>query len=156
MPSLRSGTSLADTKRLRRPQTPRNPAYSTAVDVFDDEHNSSVQTNVNQSVELAETGRSDNTDAESWQGLSNSEFEDLDHVLSRATSIANSRPEEEAADQSAKAFQAGTADDTEVQSTQEPSTTTVPDSDKDLDAIAEFLNLPSNKEPPDVVEIHVI
>jgi hypothetical protein len=32
--------------------------------------------------------------------------EDLDHVLSRATSIANSRPEEEAADQSTKAFQA--------------------------------------------------
>jgi hypothetical protein len=88
MPSLRSSISLADTKRLQRLQTPRNPVYSTAEDIFDTEYNSSVQTIVNQSDELAETGKFDNTDAESWQGLSNSEFEDLDYVLSRATSIA--------------------------------------------------------------------
>jgi hypothetical protein len=153
MPSLRSGTSLADTKRLRRPQTPRNPACSTTEDVFDAEHDGVVQTIVNQPDELTETGISD---AESWQGLSNSEFEDLDHVLFRATSIANSCPEEEAAGQSTKAFQASTADDTEVQSTQELSTTTVPDSDEDLDAIAESLNFPSKKGPPDDAEIHVM
>src|SRR2546430_1821553 len=133
MPSPRRGLkrSLTATNKLRRPQeshTSGDLADSTAVDVFDAERDGGVETIVNQSDELAETGTSDDTDAESWQGLSNSEFEDLDHVLSRATSIANSRPEEEAADQSTKAFQAGAADDTEVQSTQEPSATTVPDS----------------------------
>jgi hypothetical protein len=57
-----------------------------AEDIFDTEHDGSIQTIVNQSDRLAETGISDNTDTESWQGLSNSEFKDLDHV-SRATSL---------------------------------------------------------------------
>jgi hypothetical protein len=148
--------SLADTEMLRRPQAPRNPADSTAGDVFDAERDGDVQTIVNQSDELTESSTSDDTDAESLQGLSNSEFEDLDHVLSRATSIANSRPEEEATDQSTKALQASMADDTGVQSAQEPSTPIVPDSDEDLDAIDEFLNLPSNKELPDVAEVYEI
>jgi hypothetical protein len=89
------------------------------VDVFDAERDDGVQAIVNQPDEHMETGISDDTDGESWQGLSNSEFDDLDHVLSRVTTIANSRPEEGAADQSTKAFQVGAANDTEVQSVQE-------------------------------------
>jgi hypothetical protein len=150
--------SLTETNKLQRLQkhhTPGDLADSTAVDVFDAERDGGVQTIVNQSDELAETGLSDNTDAESWQGLSDSEFEDLDRVLSRATSIANSRPEEEAANQSTKTFQAGIADDKEVQSAQEPSTTTVPNSDEDLDAIAEIYvikDLGSEPKKQDLVQ----
>lgn len=153
MPSLRSNISLADTKRLQRLQTPRNPVYSTTKNVFDAKYNSIVQTIVNQSHELTKTSTSD---AKSQQGLSGSEFEDLDYVLSRATSIANSCPEEEAAGQLTKTFQAGTADNTEVQSMQELLTTTVSNSDKDLDAIAKFLNSPSNKRLPNITEIYII
>jgi hypothetical protein len=48
------------------------------------------------------------------------------------------------------------ADDTEVQSAQGPSTPIVPDFDEDLDAIADFLNLPSNEEVLDVAEVYEI
>src|SRR5277367_4607248 len=100
MPSLKSrlGTSLADTKKLRRPQkiqtprkTPRNLANSAAVGVDDIESDDDIHSIVSQSTKLREVGVSDD---EGWQGLPDSDFEDLDDILSKAEKISNSRPDE--------------------------------------------------------------
>ena len=85
----RSKTSPAGTRKLRRPrkiQTPRKLAGSAAIDVYDLELDDDTYTISNQSNEFIEAGVPNDTDAKSWQGLSNSEFKDLGHV-SRATSL---------------------------------------------------------------------
>ena len=161
MPSLkRLGTSLADRKKLRRPQKiqtprkpPRNLVDSAAVGVDDIESGDDIRTIVSHSAKLRKAAVSDD---EGWQGLPDSDFEDLDDILSKAEKISNSRSNKEAPDQSAKPLRPGVLDDTEAQSAQEPSRLAVPDSDEDRDFLAELLKLSSNEDLHGSAEIHEV
>jgi hypothetical protein len=100
MLSLRSGskTSLADTKKLRRPQkiqTPKHLGNSATADVYDLEpwrwHSYDRQS----VYRTHRSGISDDSDAESWQGLPDSDSEEDLGFLDEAAKLLKSASNEE-------------------------------------------------------------